>query len=173
MEDTVQLLDFSVVLDTCIDEENFELLINKVKDRWVPCSWIDDAYKVEDVEIRREAQCSKWTVKNSCPRACGSCCGDNPSHKFFVKDENMISVKVSCGWLAKDTSRRERYCPQKKLSCPSSCGFCNAGNEGGDEMGKAPELGGASSSKSSASTERFNATTWSITFLLVLTIWLL
>lgn len=112
----------SLPLEFCEDDPDFRILINAQLNRYVPCSWIDDAYSLNDVLFRREAQCSKPDVYNACKRACGvaGCCGDNTSHVFALKTGGW----VNCEWLKGDVSRREEYCDMKKGSCPESCGIC-------------------------------------------------
>ena len=104
---------------TCRDDPNFRLLINVEKNRWEPCSWIDDAFGEGDVLFRRSKQCWKPDVKAACRRACGECCGDNKSHSFDVFVNNELQ-SVGCDWLTENPA----MCDIKKATCPDSCGEC-------------------------------------------------
>jgi hypothetical protein len=109
---------------TCQDDPNFRFVINAQTGRSVPCSWIDDGYKLEDVLFRREAQCFKSNVANACKRACGECCGDNKKHTFQHLDNQGNISWVNCEWLSTRPFWKDFYCEWKKGSCPETCGVC-------------------------------------------------
>jgi hypothetical protein len=112
--------------ETCTDESSYRLSVNGIANE--PCSWIDDANEARHVLARRQEHCSIAATRNACKRACGECCGDNNLHTFNVFDEiDLTYTSVTCSWLTQNQQRRDFYCGSKGLSCPSSCGYCTAG----------------------------------------------
>ena len=111
----------------CQDLPGFRLIVDKWTGQTEPCSWIDDAFSFEDVEVRRNTFCPKPHVRQACRRACGECCGDNKDHRFFFETEEGKTRKASCSWLAEgDEKRRKKHCELKKGSCPKTCNECDA-----------------------------------------------
>ncbi len=110
----------------CKDNLGFRLLIDGSTGREEPCSWIDDAFNIDEVLFRRKAQCKKPGVKENCKRACGKCCGDNDEHTFeYTNSDGGKKKEVNCEWLANSSEkRRKKLCKTKKGSCPEACGLC-------------------------------------------------
>lgn len=107
----------------CRDEPDFKILIDAQTGRREPCSWIDDAYSVEDVLSRRSVQCAFPNVRKACKRACGLCCGDNDLHSFTHINQDK-EIEADCFWLSTRKEMQDRYCHLKKATCPVACGKC-------------------------------------------------
>ena len=117
---------------SCQDDPTFQLSVSTDRDEH--CTWID--IDANDTTFRRNEQCvspKKQYIIDACPRACGVCCGDNPTFQFALhdidKEEPIDNSEVSCAWLASSIPtqvEKDYYCIEKKIkySCPSSCGIC-------------------------------------------------
>lgn len=110
---------------SCQDDATFELAIN-AQGRYEPCTWID--INNNDTVFRRSKQCipKKQDILNACPRACGTCCGDNPIFTFNLKDHSTYgSITANCEWVAGDQMRKTEFCGANvQFSCPGACGLC-------------------------------------------------
>jgi len=89
---------------------------------------------VRNDEARRQFLCGKYTlVRESCPLACGDCCGDDASFSFF----NDFRKEWTCATIAKNPTYRLDWCERQardiataksfrvKSKCAKTCpGMC-------------------------------------------------
>merc|ERR1719394_702690 len=76
-------------------------------------------------EKRKRKFCKKSSVAASCPRSCGTCCGNVTEFKF--KTDGGNGPAKNCNWLGKDDFRIKQYCAETwiKKRCTKACGDCN------------------------------------------------
>jgi len=104
----------------CLDDNSFET------DEIKSCKW------VRNDETRRQYYCAHSEVSESCPLACGNCCGDDAKFKFI----NDHGDECDCAWIAKQQIRIQKFCPRNlkdttalkffnvKARCPETCDLC-------------------------------------------------
>jgi len=92
------------------------------------CEWLN----MDTTGERREFWCSTDAdVRTKCPVTCGTCCGDNPYHRFTA---HGVAPR-SCEWLLETISFVAGWCnakPHLKTFCAKTCGTC------GDSISMAP-----------------------------------
>jgi len=101
--------------DTCYDELSTDPLDSG-------CEWLN----MDTTGERKEFWCSEDAdVRTKCPVTCGTCCGDNPNHRFTLYGAD----EKSCAWVA-DGSFALGWCNSPavasglKTFCAKTCGTC-------------------------------------------------
>ncbi len=93
--------------------------------------------QIRQKEERRAAMCVQADVNAACPHTCGSCCEDDSSYVFKLK--NKVK-KVNCNWILKNKKkvqdRIKNYCTKNNSTlytyggrsvrdaCAKSCDYC-------------------------------------------------
>jgi len=73
-------------------------------------------------EKRKKKFCKKKSTSDSCPRSCGTCCGNVKTFKFKTE----AGPARNCHWIGQDDFRINQYCTENwiKKRCSKACGDC-------------------------------------------------